>query len=385
MKRRQILKAGCALCGCAAAGHVLAQGAESYAVPSRFARPGADSDEGGLWGLMEREERALRRSPLLLRDEALTGYVQDIACRLGKDHCPDIRVFIVRTPQFNASMAPNGMIQVWSGLLLRVENEAQLAAIIGHEIGHFLERHSLERLRDIKSRSAVNQVLGLFGWAGLLGQIAVIAAGFGYSRDHERTADRIGALLMQQSGYDVAEAAKVWANLLEEAKARENGGGSSVPLFATHPAPPERQENLAAIARAMPGGKAEAEAFRRRVGPFLDEWLQDEVKRGQYAESLVLLSRHIAAGLAPELMHHYRGEAYRLRGQAGDQDLALADYRAATAAERPPAVAYRGLGLIHRQRGQREEALGAFRRYLELAPDSPDAEFIKSYVAELNA
>jgi predicted Zn-dependent protease len=384
MKRRAILGAGCALCGALAAGRAWTQGVPAYAVPPRFGRPGADSDEGGLWGLMEREERALRRSPLLLRDEALTGYVQGIACRLGKEHCPDIRIFIVRTPQFNASMAPNGMMQVWSGLLLRIENEAQLAAIIGHEIGHYLQRHSLERLRDIKSRSALNHVLGLFGWVGLLGQVAVLAGAYGYSRDHEREADHIGAALMQQSDYDVAEAAKVWANLLAEAKARE-GGSDGLPLFATHPAPPERQENLAAIARALPGGKAEAEAFRRQIDPFIDEWLQDEVKRGQYAESLVLLSRQVAGGVAPGLTHHYRGELYRLRGQPGDQDLALADYRAAAAAQRVPPAAYRGQGLIHRQRGQRGEALDAFRRYLELAPDSPDAEFIKSYIEELSA
>ena len=81
-------------------------------------------------------------------DLKLHAYVEDIACRLGASHCPDIRVHIVRTPWFNASMAPNGMMQVWSGLLLRADNEAQLAAVLGHEIGHYISRHSVERLRD---------------------------------------------------------------------------------------------------------------------------------------------------------------------------------------------------------------------------------------------
>ena len=69
------------------------------------------------------------------------------------------QVHLVRTPLFNASMAPNGMMQVWTGLLLRVDDEAQLAAVLGHEFGHYLARHSTERLRDAKSRSAFGAFL----------------------------------------------------------------------------------------------------------------------------------------------------------------------------------------------------------------------------------
>ena len=104
----------------------------------------------------------LRRSTSSARPQ-LNQYVQELACRLAGDHCPDIRVNLVSTPQFNASMAPNGMMQVWTGLLLRVENEAQLTAILGHEIGHYLARHSVERMRQIKSGTAVGQFLALFG------------------------------------------------------------------------------------------------------------------------------------------------------------------------------------------------------------------------------
>ena len=57
-------------------------------------------------------------------------------------------------------MAPNGMMQVWSGLL-RVDNEAQLASVVGHEIGHYLQRHTVERLRDAQSRSAFGMVLNI--------------------------------------------------------------------------------------------------------------------------------------------------------------------------------------------------------------------------------
>jgi predicted Zn-dependent protease len=386
MKRRQFLAAGGACCASLVSSRGRAQAAESYLVPERFERPDLASDEGGLWAIMDREEKLLRRSPLVLRDSRLTGYVQDIACRLGAGHCPDIRVFLVRTPMFNASMAPNGMMQVWTGLLLRMDNEAQLAAVIGHEIGHYLQRHTVERLRDIKSRAAASQVLGLFGLVGAIGSLAVLASAYGYSRDQEREADRIGAWLMHRAGYKVAESALVWNNLLDEARAREGSEPSQTsPLFATHPAPPERRDNLTQLAKELPGGIDGREAFTTHTAPFLDEWQEDEVKRGQYAESLVLFSRRIASGNSPALARYYRGEVYRLRGQPGDLDLAWADYQAAAADATPPSPAFRGIGLLARQRGQKDEARQAFVRYLELAPDAPDSALIRAYLEELDS
>ena len=72
-----------------------------------------------------------------VRDPVLNAYVRKVLCRtIGDAHCAPIRLYIIRTSQFNASMAPNGMMQVWTGLLLRMDNEAQLATVLGHEMGH---------------------------------------------------------------------------------------------------------------------------------------------------------------------------------------------------------------------------------------------------------
>jgi predicted Zn-dependent protease len=387
MKRRRFLEAGCACCAGLALPRVWAQtDGVSYAVPRPFVRPDNASDEGGLWAMMDREEKALRRSALLVRDETLKTYVSNIACRLAGDHCPDIRVYLVRTPHFNASMAPNGMMQVWTGLLLRVENEAQLAAVLGHEIGHFLQRHSLARLRDIKEKAAASQVLGLFGAIGALGQIAVTASAFGYQRDHEREADRIGALLMHRAGYPVDEASKVWAGLQDELKVRDEG--SSLPpnlLFATHPPSRERQETLATLAQSLVGGANGAENYVSQTSVLVSEWIEDEIKRGQYAESIALFTRLIKGRVSPGLMTCNRGEAHRLRAQAGDHDLALVDYREAVQSPTPVAKAWRGIGLIERQRQRRAEAAQAFSNYLALAADAPDAALIQSYVEELKS
>ena len=373
MKRRQFLSfcSGCLFAGLA--------NAQEWSAPPRLARPDVASDEGGLWALMDREEARLRRSPFALRDPHLQRYVQDIACRLATEHCADLRVHLVRTPFFNATMAPNGMMQVWTGLLLRVDNEAQLAAVIGHEIGHYLQRHQLDRLRDVKKRSAFGQFLGMFGLVGMAGQVGLLAGMFAYGREHESEADRIGSLLMRRAGYDAAEAANIWENLQLELKARADGEQNS-PLFATHPPAEERQAALRRLAEAAPGGITNASAWQKRIAPYLREWLGDEVKRGQHEESIALLTRKIGSYPANAEYLHARAEAYRLRAKGEDLQTALADYQVAASLGGEPAETHRGMGLVFRAIGDSAAARTHFQRYLEKAPDAPDAPMIRSYL-----
>lgn len=334
---------------------------------------------------MDRVESNLRRSPFLVRDRALRDYLQSIVCRLSGSHCQDIRVYVVQNPVFNATMAPNGMVQVWTGLMLRMENEAQIAAVLGHEIAHYLERHTLERLRDTRAASAFGQFLGIFGAVGAIGQLALLAGMFSYSRDQERTADRIGLLLMRKAGYDPAEAAKVWGNLFAETKARPDGETElRIPLFATHPGVEERTETMTALAKEHPGGAAHADMWQKQLKQFYREWLSEEIRRGRYEESIALFTRMIQAWPARADLVAARGEAYRLRAKDTDLDLAIADFRAAAALGDEPPEAHRGLGLIHRQRGDRTEAHESLNRYLGMAPAAPDAPLIRSYVEELS-
>jgi predicted Zn-dependent protease len=246
-----------------------------------------------------------------------------------------------------------------------------------------MARHSLERMRDVKSRSAFGQFIGLFGLVGAIGQLAVLASLFAYSRDQEREADRIGATLMRQAGYDPAEAAKVWGNLLLEIKARPNGDPSRNPMFATHPSAAERQETLKRLADATPGGDTKEDIWREKMRPYLHAWLADEIKRGQHEESLALLTRMITQSPQQPEYIYARGEVYRLRATGNDLDVALTDYRAAASIGGEPPETHRGLGVIYRQRNQLEAAKASFVRYLESAPAAPDSAMIKSYMEEI--
>ena len=379
MKRRQWLQWGCAQC--AALGG-LASAQTAWETPARFTRPDVASDEGGLWALMDREEARLRRSPFRMREEPLGRYLSDMACRLGGEHCPDIRVYALRTPYFNASMAPNGMMQVWSGLLLRMENEAQLAAILAHEIGHYLQRHSLEQLRDAKARAAFATVMIPLGVYGLIGQLVALGGAYAFSRDQERDADRISIQLMRTAGYDTREAAKVWANLLAELKANPAGDPTqdSV-LFATHPPSDERRIALQTLGGDGAGRTGE-EDFRAQLKPVRFALLEEEIKRGRLDESVALLNRLLTNEPEQAELLYFRGEARRHRAAAGDADLAMADFQAALLTGNAPARTYRSMAELYRAANQGDAAKAAWKSYLEAAPEAPDVELIRHYLEE---
>jgi beta-barrel assembly-enhancing protease len=357
-----------------------AQSAE-WAAPARFTKPDLSTDEGGLWAMFDREEIKMRRSPFTLRDSVLRDYLQNIACKMAGDHCPDLRVYAARVPYFNASMAPNGMMQIWSGLLLRVENEAQLAAIIGHEMGHYMQRHSLERLRDQKAKSAFIALLAPFGLVGALGGLAAAASHFAFSRSQELEADTIGLALMLKAGYDPKEAAKIWRNLRAELAASPDGDPmKNSPMFATHPPSDERTENLDRLASATSGGFVGSNEFSERIAFIQADLLEDEIKRGQYDETLVLLDRMIDKQNQRSDLHYFRGEVRRLRAKGNDLEAASNDFDRAIQLGNEPFQLHRAKGYIHLQRNQNEQARSSFAQYLERAPNAPDAGLIRQHL-----
>jgi beta-barrel assembly-enhancing protease len=387
-------------CGCLAGlftGLSHAQGTHArdagvFALPQRMLRPAAETEEGGLWSLMDREEAKLRRSRLVVRDEALGAYVRDIACRLGGEHCSDTRIYVVRSPYPNALMAPNGMMQVWSGLLLRASNEAQLAAVIGHELGHYLARHTLENQRDLKAKAAAATFAALFGAIGQLAQLGLLASMFSFNRDQERDADRMGIDLMAKAGYAPAESAAVWRNLLEEFKTNpdnKEGSGGSV-LFATHPAPAERQETLMAraqgpLADISKDAQTHTQRYRTAMKQWRREFAKDDLELRRFAESESLYRRMIREDSEDADAYHFLAETLRTRARDGDAELALAQYEASAAKGGDFAERSRGHGLALRGLKRNADAVAQLRRYRELAPDAADAALIDAYILEMKS
>lgn len=352
-----------------------------------------NTDEAGLWMIFEQAERDIRRSPLLIKDPALNAYVRGIVCKLARERCNEIRVYILDIPLFNASMAPNGMMHVWSGLLLRAENEAQLAFVLGHELKHYLAKHSLERWRSVRETSNILAFFSLIaagagvGFVGSLAQLAALGSLFSYSRDQEREADAGGLELLAANGYDLHAGNAIWAGLIAEQKANKDRRERSL-FTSTHPDPEERMKTLGQaadkmIASGTPAGSKGEEAWRAAMRPHRGAWLDGELARGEYDESQVLIDRLLQVEPGSSELLYYQGESYRRRSGEGDLQKARESYERAIATGSPKPEVYRGLGLVALKLGDKAAARQAFTTYLERAPNADDRAMIQFYLQSL--
>ncbi len=363
--------------------------------PIREHRPGdapvVGTDEDELWYAMKRAETELQRSPLLVKDPALNAYVRGIACKVAGDNCRDLRVYIMDVPEFNASMAPNGMMIVWTGALLRARDEAEIGFVLGHESGHFTAQHSIKQWRRLKDTSAVLSAFQLVAYgagvpdAALLGALGAYAGIFKFSRDQEREADKLGFATAVERGYDPAAGGDLWARLKREEDTRKYQRQGVV--FSSHPATEERLSDIRAAAAAAPPGSYARyrDEYREATRPFLDRWLAAELGRRRYASSLLVIGELLAE--APEqdraIFTFYLGEAHRRRNADGDRAKAAELYAKATQLADAPAAAWREHGFALRDAGNATEAMAMLRRYLDTAPNAEDRAFVERELTKL--
>ena len=352
-------------------------------------RPVAGTDEDEIWYAMERAEKELQRSPMRVRDAALQEYVRKATCEVTDEYCRDLRVYLMDVPQFNAMMAPNGMMVVWTGALLRARDEAELAFVLGHEAGHFRAQHSLQQWRRMKDTTAVLSVFQLLAYGAgapniaMLGALAGYATIFKFSRDMEREADRIGFDSIVEHRYDPQAGADLWARLQREEETKRYDRPSRV--FSSHPATEERLADVRAAAAAIPNPARQRgrEAYRAATRPHLAKWLDAELGRRMYAASLLVIG-DLLVDAPPEdrgLLTFYLGEAYRRRNAAGDRARAAPLYASAVSMPGAPAAAWREHGFALRDAGRVAEARAALQRYLAESAAAEDRAFVQ---AELN-
>jgi len=160
----------------------------------------------------------------------------------------DWEAVVFAGPEVNAFALPGNRIGVFEGMFGMAENPDQLAAVVGHEIGHVAAEHSQERMTAEIARHLGVRLIALLLQLGEVQYGDDIAAALGlgaeyglllpYSRQHELEADRIGLELMAAAGYDPAEAVALWRNM------RAAGGDGPPGFLSTHPTPAARIEAL---------------------------------------------------------------------------------------------------------------------------------------------
>jgi Zn-dependent protease with chaperone function len=350
-------------------------------------------DEIGMWREDDESERQLAVSNLVVRDEKLTAYVKQVLCdTVGEDRCKSVRVYIVREPTFNATMSPNGTMRVFSGLFLRVHSEAELAAVLGHEFGHFEQRHSLADFKSLRSGTDV------LAWTAVLVNLAasyntrrvyrdvelsVYGHLYRYNRDQEREADRLGIAYLNKSRLRPQAASLVWQNIMAEVEVSARHRGLKKPNFnaiaftATHPPHGERANYLSVL--ALPEGAdrdSGADRYRAMLAPWIPLFLEDQVRLNDFGGSEYLIETLAQAGWTAGLWFA-RGELYRNRGNQRDLVQAADFYARAIEMESGMADAHRGLGLSLMKAGRPSDGQKALQAYLDLKPGASDANMIR--------
>ncbi|MCL4837047.1 MAG: M48 family metallopeptidase [Thermoanaerobaculia bacterium] len=265
-----------------------------------------EGDELALWAESRAEEERLLAAVELYDDPALAAYLDELLVALAPPGLAanreiELAAHVLADPTLNAFAYPHGSLYLHTGILARVEDEAQLATVLAHELSHVEGRHLLRHRRAAQNREigfaiaavaasvilaeAVGEELwkGDWGEAALLDlfgqlaiglglQLALVASVNGYGRDLEREADDGAVRLLRRAGYDLAAAPAVYQALLDDHG--ERASGLEQYFFGSHPRLEERvarsRETLLAHPPAeAPRAPADPERFERLLAPLV--------------------------------------------------------------------------------------------------------------------
>jgi len=306
-------------------------------------------------------------------DPELVRYVQSIGARLIEhaDRELDYEFAVVNSSVPNAWALPGGKIAINRGLLTELQSEAELAAVLGHEMAHAAARHSARaQSRQILAQTAV--VLGgvavgattdrseyatVAVLGGLLGAALI---GQRYSRDAEREADYFGMITMHRAGYDPMGAVELQQSFVRLSEGRDRGFLDG--LFASHPPSPERVENNRRTAAELGvggfRGDAEYQQQIARLTSLEPAYVALDAGRRALAQgdaAAALTQAQIALALTDEepLFHNLAGDALASKGQLEDAEAA---YSRALSLDQSWFYPHLRRGMVRRSLGQLEAA-----------------------------
>ncbi len=388
-------------------------------------------DERQLWADSRAEEDKLLSEVKVYDDPLLVDYLEDIVHRLeppGMAANPEVhyRVRVLEDPTLNAFAYPHGSIYVHTGLLARMEDEGELATVLGHEMTHVENRHMLRYRRAAWNRQlaisaiAVTAAVVVAGEEGdavakgdygraaridvlaniLVGlglQLAFVAAVNGYGRDLELEADAGGFTKLASAGYDPADAPKVYQALLED---HGDSGKLESFFFGSHPQLSARVASAKAWIAAHPDlhpapgddrSLADEGRFARRIRPVVRDDARLNIDVGRLALAADELDK-VLVWMPEDPEAHFQLARLRLAQSDAEKDpAAQADlvgqaedaFRESIRLAPDRAPAHRELGLLLYREGDLRGACRELGYYLELAPDAGDAQRVSDYVLEL--
>lgn len=224
----------------------------------------------------ERHQQILQENPVY-QDQQLQDYVNEIGQKLAAEsHRPDIEYTftVIDSPDINAFALPGGFIYINRGLILYLNSEDQLAAVLGHEIGHVTARHSVRQQAASQSNSVLAGVLVVATGVSSLGETSSLLGGAllsGYGREMELESDGLGAEYLANAGYDplaMVDVIGVLKNHEDFTKRTSSGGVSYHGVFATHPRNDTRLQEVVGRANELAEeneSTVDPQVFRERM------------------------------------------------------------------------------------------------------------------------
>lgn len=359
-------------------------------------------EEEAVWQVGIAHQEEVRGSDALVNNAELEEYLEGIVARLLGDMVQtiglEVDVLVFREPSVNAWVYPNGTVAVQTGLLAAMENEAQLAAILGHEVAHFLGRHAFIQIKSKQTQSAIGKGLGALAAIAVAAKTGTISTGLldsgqiwtdlvtsGYSRKLETQADEQGLGLMIAAGYPPDQALPAF----EALRIDEDDEINVRKVWSSHPDIDDRKKNLgrrikkAQVKDNSAGLDAAAYLSAVRLGVLVNSQLL--VAHREFEDAIASLQRFTTAVADEPTGFYLLGEAYRQRSPEGEFEPRIAAYERALAIDPGFSAAWRELGMAYRQRDMPGAAQAAYTQYLELAPGAADAPIIGWYRDTLGA
>lgn len=289
------------------------------------------------------------------RDPQLSAYVDSVGQRVAAvSHRTNITYHftVVDSSVVNAFALPGGYIYITRGLLVLLENEAQLASVLGHEAGHVNARHGVKRLQSILGFNVLLAVLDQVAsggenyqkWRGVIkttSSVAFATVSLGYSRKDEFQADELGTTYAYKGGYDP----EGMIQLLEILKSMHDREPSAVEeFFSSHPR-----------------SSARIEAVENQISQIPVEQRKGTLKKPEYEAKI---SDLVVAQKAYE--HYDKAEVHRKEGRYQE---ALAEYNNALEIKKNMAPPHHGIGLVYQAQGNNAAAIDEYKTAVTIDPD----------------
>ena len=375
------LGAPCVLLGLAAAGPVFAQERGEYGpVPVR------DSEKPLMKTVAEYEDLFVRRNARVPESAvgALVSRIGEALAPKPVDGYVHYRFHVLRDPSANAFALPDGQVYVHAGLLALLENEAQLAGVLAHEVNHTAGHHGILSYRSVRSKSVAGMVFGPLTLG--LSDVFLGLSISGYSRELEEEADARGQARMLEAGWDPREMPRTFELMQGDPDVETPHHATA---WSSHPQLPARAEAARArLATLLPEGPADelrvdAAGYRDLVRPLSCAVALGLVDEGLTRSACVLARRVVAESAGDPAGHYVLAEALRALGPMSemvpaseatesDKKRNVKTKARTTRAEREAALLATPEGVEQRQRNL-AAARDEYRRTLEIDPSIAEA------------